>query len=206
MVAFVLVVTVGLCLLASVYLLVSAFRRSRGEARQQLLWLVAGAVPVVPAIIGSFAVSFAGHDASAGWIMGGLRVTLALGAGLSVARYRLYDVERVVTDSAAYALATGAVVAAFGVVVVVITRSIPVAPTSQLPTVLATLAGAAVARPAYVWARSAVDRRFNRRRFDALRRVEAGLAAANKDLDALLVDALGDRSPRGWCSGPATAG
>ena len=36
--------------------------------------------------------------------------TLSLGAGLSVARYRLYDVERVVTDSSAYALSTGAVV------------------------------------------------------------------------------------------------
>ena len=121
---------------------------------------------------------------------------LAAGAGLSVAKYRLYDVERVVTDSAAYALASGAVITAFTLVVVIITRSIPVASTSQLPTVLATLAGAGIARPAYVWARSAVDRRFNRRRFDAVRRVEHGLAAGVTDLDALLGQALGDPSAR----------
>ncbi len=195
-VAFVGVMTVGVCLLASVYLLVSAFRRARGEARQQLLWLVAGVVPVVPGLIASFAVSFAKHDVWAGWILSICIVTIALGAGLSVARYRLYDVERVVTDSVAYALATGAVIAAFAGVVVVITRSIPVAPTSQLTTVLATLAGVGVARPAYVWARSTVDRRFNRRRFDAVRRVEAGLARGTTDLDALIQDALGDPSAR----------
>ena len=195
-VAFVAVVTSGLCLLASVFVLVASFRGSLGEERQQLLWLVAGALPLVPGIIAAFAVSFANHDVVAGWILSACVILLAAGAGLSVAKYRLYDVERVVTDSAAYALASGAVITAFTLVVVVITRSIPVASTSQLPTVLATLAGAGIARPAYVWARSAVDRRFNRRRFDAVRRVEQGLAAGVTDLDALIGQALGDSSAR----------
>jgi hypothetical protein len=195
-VAFIAVLTVGVCLLASVYVLVSAFGRARGEARQQLLWLVAGTLPVVPGIVASFAVSYADHDVVAGWIMSVCVVTIGLGAAFSVAKYRLYDVERVVTDSAAYALATGSVIAAFGLVVVVITRSIPVGPTSQLPTVLATLAGAGVARPAYLWARSAVDRHFNRRRFDAMRRVETGLDGGATDLDTLFVEALDDPSAR----------
>jgi signal transduction histidine kinase len=195
-VAFISVVTVGVCLLASIYVLVTAFRRAHGEARQQLLWLVAGALPLAPGIVASFAVSFADHDEAAGWILSVCVVTIALGAGFSVAKYRLYDVERVVTDSAAYALASGSVVAVFGLVVVVITRSIPVGPTSQLPTVLATLAGAGVARPAYLWARSAVDRRFNRRRFDAVRRVERGLDEGANDLDGLIGEALDDPSAR----------
>jgi signal transduction histidine kinase len=195
-VAAVAVVTSGLCLLASVYVLLSAFGRSRGEERQQLLWLVAGALPLVPGTIIAFAVSFTNHDVVAGWILTACIILLAAGAGLSVAKYRLYDVERVVTDSAAYAMASGAVITAFALVVVVITRSIPVASSSQLPTVLATLAGAGIARPAYVWARSAVDRRFNRRRFDAVRRVEQGLAEGVSDLDALVSEALGDPSAR----------
>ena len=106
-------------------------------------------------------------------------------------RYRLYDVERVVTDSSAYALSTGAVVAAFGLVVLVITRTVRVGAEFPLSTVLATLAAAGVARPAYVGA-DRVDRRFNRRRFDAVRVVEGGLAEGTPDVEELLCTALGD--------------
>ena len=188
----VLAIVVGLCLLASVYELFSAFRRSRGEAHQQLLWLVAGAAPLGPAVVAAFAVSYAGYESVALPIVAFCIITLSLGAGLSVVRYRLYDVERVVTDSSAYALSTGAVIAAFGLVVLVITRTVPVGADSPLSTVLATLAAAGVARPAYVWARNRVDRRFNRRRFDAVRVVESGLANGTPDVEELLCTALGD--------------
>jgi signal transduction histidine kinase len=161
------------------------------------LWLVAGAVPLAPCIIASFAVSYAGHDDWAGWILTPCIVTLVLGAALAVAKYRLYDVERVVSDSAAYALSSAAVIAVFGLVVVVTTRSIPmVRPSSQWLTILATLAAVAVARPAYVWARNAVDRRFNRRRFDAVQIVRSGLASPTPDLAALMAAATGDRGIR----------
>jgi len=187
------VIILGLCLLASVYVLVAAFRRARGEARQQLLWLVAGAMPLAPCVVASFAASYAGFDDAAGWLLSICVITLALGAALSVAKYRLYDVERIVTDSAAYAISTGSVVAVFAVVVVVITKSLPVRADSQLLTILATLAAIGVARPAYVWARRVVDRHFNRRRFDAVQVVRAGLAQS-PDLDALLVEATGVRA------------
>jgi signal transduction histidine kinase len=191
--ALVAILVLAACLIASMWALVTAFRRSRGEDRQQLLWLVAGAVPLVPCLVASFAVSFAGYDAWAGWIMTPCVVTLVLGAALSVVKYRLYDVERMVSDSAAYALASGAVVAAFGLVVVATTRSIPVVrPSSPWLTILATLAAVAVARPAYVWARNGVDRRFNRRRFDAVQVVRTGLAAPFPDLAALMASATGD--------------
>jgi signal transduction histidine kinase len=188
------VVLLGLCLLAACYELVAGFRRSRGEARQRLLWLVAGAVPLGPAVVASFAVSYAGYDWVAGPILVACVVTLSLGAALSVLRYRLYDVERVVTDSAAYALSSGAVVAAFGLVVLVITRTVPTGKDSPLSAVLATLAAVGVARPVYLWVRNAVDRRFNRRRFDALRMVERGLEPGGADVEDLLRGALGDPS------------
>lgn len=195
--AAVAVLLVGLCLLASIWLLVVAFRTSRGEDRQQLMWLVAGAVPVAPCIVASYAVSYAGYDAVAGWILIPCIVTLVLGAALSVVRYRLYDVERVVSDSAAYALASGTVIVVFGLVIVVTTGSNPmIRPSSQWLTILATLAAVAVARPAYVWARNTVDRRFNRRRFEAVHVVRSGLTAAAPDLDALMAQATGDPSIR----------
>ncbi len=151
--ALVAVLVLGLCLLASVYVLAVAFRRARGEARQQLLWLVAGATPMAPGVVAAFAVSFAGDDTAAGVPLIVAVIALALGAGFSVAKYRLYDVERVVSESVSYALASGAVIVVFGLVVVVITRSIPdLSSTARWPISVATLAAAGVARPAYVWA------------------------------------------------------
>ena len=107
------IILVGLCLIASAVGLVRAWRRTQGEARQQLLWLVAGALPLAPCVVASFAVSYAGHEDVAGYLMSAAIVTLAVGAALSVLRYRLYDVERVVTDSAAYAIASAAVIVSF---------------------------------------------------------------------------------------------
>ena len=203
----VVVLGIGGCLLASVFEVVVAFRRSRGEAHQQLLWLVAGAVPLVPGVVASFALSYASYEWLAAPVLVACVITLSVGAGMSVLRYRLYDVERVVTDSSAYALSSGAVVAAFGLVVLVITRTVPAGPDSPLTTVLATLAAAGVARPAYLWTRDLVDRRFNRRRFDAVRVVERGLAAGTADVELVLRDALGDPGARlvfaagaGWVS------
>lgn len=196
-ISFVAVLVTGLCLLASVALLVSAFRRSRGEVRQQLLWLVAGAGPLAPCVVASFAASFAGRDAIAGLFMSVAIITLALGAGFAVARYRLYDVERIVSGSVSYALSSSTVVAVFGLVVLVITRSVPTLSSSaRWPTVVATLAAAGAARPAYVWARNWVDRRFNRRRFDAVQVVRTGLRRPSTDVEALLREALGDPTLR----------
>ncbi|TDW21963.1 signal transduction histidine kinase [Kribbella kalugense] len=211
--AFIAVIVLGLCLLASVYVLAAAFRRARGEARQQLLWLVAGATPIAPIVIASFVASYAGFDDLAGWVLSICVITLALGAALSVAKYRLYDVERIVIDSTAYAISTGAVLAVFALVVVVITKSLPVRADSQLLTILATLAAIGVARPAYLWARRVVDRRFNRRRFDAVQVVRAGLAQSPApELGALLIEATGDprvralfRSDGGWVTADGRA-
>jgi signal transduction histidine kinase len=187
---------VGICLVASVLRLVHAWRHAEGEARQQLLWLVAGTLPLAPCVVASFAVSFADRADVAGYLMAAATVSIAVGAGLSVLRYRLYDVERVVTDSAAYAIASAAVVVIFAVVVVVISKTTPINPRSQLPTVLATLAGAGAARVAFVGGRRAVAKRVNRERFDAVETVHVGLRDASADLDVVLATALADPAAR----------
>ena len=184
----------GLCLLASVFVLVAEWRRSTGDARRQLLWLAAGATPVAPAVVAAFALSGEDQYALASAVLGLAIVSLVLGAGFSVLRYRLYDVERVVTESAAYAIASVAIVGIFAAVVVVITRSTPIDAGSQLSTVAATLAGVAVARASYVWGRRAVGRRVNPALFDAVETVRAGLASPSADLDDLVAAALGDNA------------
>jgi signal transduction histidine kinase len=194
--SYAVVLALGVCLLASVLALVRAWRRAQDDERRQLLWLVAGAVLLAPAAVAGFALSHLGHDDLAGWPLVAAFVALAAGAALSVLRYRLYDVERVVSESVAYALASGAVIVAFVLVVVVISRTTPLGESSQLSTVAATLAGVAVARQSYVWARRAIGRRLDRVRFNAVDAVRRGLHTAPVDLDALVAHALDDPGAR----------
>ncbi len=192
-VAAVSIYLLGLCLIASVIVLVAAWRRARGDARRQLLWLAAGAAPVAPAVVAAFVLSGGDQYAGASVVLGLAIVSLVLGAGFSVLRYRLYDVERVVTQSAAYAIASVSIVAVFVAVVVVVSRSTPIAGGSQPVTIAATLAGVAVARASYLWGRRAVGRRVNRALFDAVETVRAGLAAP-------------PRTSTSWCRPPSATG
>lgn len=194
LVAAVAIYGLGLCLVASAVVLVVAWRRADGERRQQLLWLVAGAIPIAPCVVAAFVLSRADQTGVASLVLSGAMVALVAGAAFSVLRYRLYEVERVVTDSAAYAIASVSVVAAFVAVLVVINRSTPIAAGSQLPTVAATLAGVAVARVSWVWGRRAVGRRVNRVLYDAVNIVRTGLSESSADLDDLVAKVLGSGS------------
>jgi signal transduction histidine kinase len=196
-VAFVSVVALGLALLASVYLIVVRFRLSVGDERRQMLWLLVGATPLPLCVVVAFLASFAKQDWLAGWAVVLGIVCMAVGAGFSIVKYRLYGVEEVVSRAVAYVLASLSVIVAYASVVLVITHSSPGVGSGSTPaTVLATLAAAAVALPAYRWARGAVDRRFNRRRYDAVRTIRAGLAETSPDLAGLIVVALGDPTAR----------
>ncbi|HYG94856.1 MAG TPA: histidine kinase [Nocardioides sp.] len=187
------VVALGCCLILSVASVVVRFRRSRGQERQQLLWLIAGVIPLPVCIAGAYAASFEGSDGTALLFVGLGISLLGLGTAFAVVKYRLYGVERVVSEAAAYLIASSALVSVFGLVVLTLTTTVPGVDAGSVPTtVLATLAAAAVALPAYRSGRDVVDRRFNRRRFDALRLVTAGLDEGTPDLPRLLRDATGD--------------
>ena len=129
-------------LLASVAVLVARFRRSRDAERQQMLWLVVGVAPLPFCVVGSFVAAYTHHETLAGVAVSLGIAALAVGAGFSVAKYRLYDVERAVSDAGAYVMASASVVAIYAAVTVVLTRSIPVATGSTVTTIAATLAAA----------------------------------------------------------------
>jgi signal transduction histidine kinase len=194
--ATVAILVLCLCLLASVVVLVTRFRRSRGAERQQMLWLVVGVAPLPLCVLASFIAAHANQETMAGAAISVGIATLAVGAGFSVAKYRLYDVERVVSDAVAYVMASGSVVAIYSAVTLVLTRSIPVERATTVTTIASTLAAAGIALPAYRWARTGIDRRFNRRRFDTVRLFRAGLAQGTPDLEDLMALALGDPDVR----------
>jgi hypothetical protein len=91
--------------------------------------------------------------------------------GLAILRHRLYDLDRLVSRTATYSLLTGALVAVYLGLVTLTTDVLDLG--SSLSAAVATLAAAALFQPLRHVLQRAVDRRFNRARYDALAQVDA---------------------------------
>jgi hypothetical protein len=155
--------------------LVLRFRRSRGDERQQLKWLtyvVALDVVLLPALGG----------AAEQWapLLGELVVfpvavsMIPIAIGVAVLKYRLYDIDRVINRTLVYGLLTVLLGAVYAAGVFATGRLLdPADGQSELAVAASTLAVAALFQPARHRIQTVVDRRFNRRRYDAARTVEA---------------------------------
>jgi hypothetical protein len=173
--------------------LVGRFRHARGVERLQLGWVALAAVLVGLGAVGvlcSLAVggSAAGILFSVG--VGCCLVVPPVATGAAVLRYRLYDLDRIVSRTLAYGLLT--VLLGGGYALVVLGLGQLLGRDSPLVVAGATLAVAALFGPARRRIQAAVDRRFNRRRHDAARIIE-GFGARLRDqvdLDTLTTDLL----------------
>ncbi|TDC47986.1 hypothetical protein E1212_22605 [Jiangella ureilytica] len=162
----VIVTGAGLALAAASLLV--RFRRARGTARQQLLWLAPAAVLIPVLVAASFVASYLNSQAVLNLVAGLFVVLLPVATALAITRYHLFDVDRILSRALTYALLTVVLAAVYVVVVVAAGAA---AGESQLSAVIATLAAVSVAGPLRSRLQDAVDRRFNRRRFDAVRMV-----------------------------------
>jgi hypothetical protein len=127
----------------------------------------------------------AGRDGIVLAALGAMVALLPLATGAAILRYRLYDLDRIISRTVAYGLLT--VLLGLGYAVVVLGLGRLLGRDSSLVVAAATLAVAAVFQPLRRRVQAVVDRRFNRRRYDAARTV-AGFAARLRDqvdLDAL---------------------
>jgi len=157
--------------------LVVRFRGSTGTQRAQLKWLAWAASVVTVGFVFQILTWFASRQTDGDLAQVGLLVLVVCFAaipaacGVAVTRYRLYDIDRVVSRTVAYLLLTGIVV---GVYVAVVTAASSVLPrgASQAVVAAATLAAAAAFEPARRRVQRMVDHRFNRDRYDAQRLVE----------------------------------
>ncbi len=146
------------CFLAMIVYQVVHFRRSLGDERQQLKWFLAcGAVAVSGLILASQfdALSF----------LFTCIVFLPLGIGFGILKYRLYDIDRLISRTISYAVLTGLLVSVFAGLVLLTTRVLPFS--SPVGVAAATLAAAALFSPLRNRLQRIVDRRFNRARYDA---------------------------------------
>jgi hypothetical protein len=172
--------------------LVVRFRRARGTERQQLRWVAfAAALTVPPAAVVLFGVVV---DTTATVVLlvalGVCMALLPLAIGAAVLRYRLYDLDRIISRTLAYGLLT--LLLGGGYALVVLGLGQLLGRDNGLVVAAATLAVAAAFRPARRRIQRAVDRRFNRRRYDAARTVQAFAVRLRQqvDLDALTAELL----------------
>ncbi len=172
--------------------LVVRLRRARGVERQQLKWLtyagaltvVGGLLILVPKVAGighlPGPLEVAGTVLTAGGVLG-----IPIAAGVAILRYRLYDIDRIIHRTLVYGLLTAAL-GLGGAGVVVTLGQLFGGVSGDLPSWAvagSTLAAAALVRPARRRLQEAVDRRFNRRRHDAARTVEAFSARLRHEID-----------------------
>ena len=170
-----------------------SYRRSSGERRQQLKWLMGGSAAALAGAFLSVVLS-----SRPGWpgVIGHLSQVLAIFAlpvsmGVAILRYRLYDIDRLISRTLAYAIVTGLLVGVYAGLVLLATQGLKLH--APVAVAAATLAAAALFNPVRRRVQRAVDRRFNRARYDADQTV-AAFAARLKDaveLDAVRADLAG---------------
>jgi hypothetical protein len=180
------VVVVPVSLLVGAGSLVVRFRRARGVERQQLRWLALAAALAAGLLLVALAGFLLANDnvAFASLSLGVALLPLATGA--AILRYRLYDLDRIISRTLAYALLT--VLLGGGYAAVVLGLGQLLGRDSSL-----VVAGATAAfQPARRRVQELVDRRFNRSRYDAARTITAFAARLRQqvDLDTLTAELL----------------
>ena len=164
-------------LLAAMAQLVVRFRRVRGVERQQLKWFVLAASVVSAFLLLAVVTEVAGARGFADlfWVASiSSLVLLPASAAMAILRYRLYDIDRIISRTIAYGLITALLVAVFVLVNLGLQSVLTRFTEGQTIAVAAsTLAAYAVFQPVLRRVRRAVDRRFDRARYDAERTASA---------------------------------
>ncbi len=161
----------------------ASFRPAAGNRRQQLKWLLFGAVccAVATAITvlagnGASATAQAVQDAAD---LGA--AALPVGIGIGIVKYRLYDIEKIISRTLSYAVVTGVLVGVYAGLVLLAGLVVP----SSSPAAVAgaTLVVAALFRPLHRRVQRAVNRRFNRDRYDAGKVIDGFAARLQESVD-----------------------
>jgi hypothetical protein len=161
--------------------LVVRFRRARGIERQQLRWVMLAATLMVlaaPVVLVGLAL---GIPVLLEWVPAAWVVALPVAVGAAVLRYRLYDLDRIVSRTLSYGLLT--VLLGGGYAGVVLGLGQLLGQESSVVVAGATLAVAALFHPARRRIQSVVERRFNRRRYDAAQTIETFSARLRDEID-----------------------
>lgn len=159
------------------------FRSSTGDARQQIKWLLLACAGVGGGLLLSGIEFVVTGRQTKGFeivvLAGALGIPVA--AGLAILRYRLYEIDRIISRTVSYAVVTGTLVAVFAGGVVALALLTPLSGADNpIPVAGSTLLVAALFQPLLRRVQAFVDRRFDRARVDAERTI-AELAERLRD-------------------------
>lgn len=186
---------------ASALSLIGRFRRGGPVARAQLKWVALAAIAIATVMV-AYGVLFGPGAYNE---IADIAVSLALGffpitIGIAILRYHLFEIDRVVSRTIAYGLLTAVLVATYGLVILVLQGPLgAILGGDTISVALSTLIVAALFQPLRGRLQRAVDRRFDRARFDAERtsadfserlRDEMDIGTVTGDLDRTVRDAL----------------
>jgi hypothetical protein len=171
-------------------------RQASPAERAQLKWLAyAGAVVAAVVLAGLLAERIIGSGYAStnlqNALSSGAVALVAVAIGIAVLRYRLYDIDRIISRTVAYVAVTGLLVGVYAGVVLLTTQVFGFH--APVGVAASTLAAAALFNPLRRRVQKAVDRRFNRARYDADQTV-AAFAMRLKDtadLDVVRDDLVG---------------
>jgi hypothetical protein len=173
---------VGVCWVAWLAGQVFSFRRSTGERRLQLKWLLSGATVF---IISGIATVWINHPTGL-WsvvdVLAGIGIfALPVSIGFGILKFRLYDIDRIVSRTLAYAIVTGLLLGVYAGLVLLATEVFRFH--NSVAVAASTLVAAALFNPVRRRVQHAVDRRFNRARYDADQTVAAFAARLQDAVD-----------------------
>jgi hypothetical protein len=182
--------------LAAILSLAFRYRHAGTAERAQLKWLLYAGAVIVVALLATIPIErIMGPNDTFNNLQNamssGAVALVAVAIGIAVLRYRLYDIDRVISRTVAYAIITGLLAGIYAGLVLLATQVFRVH--TPVAVAAATLAAAALFNPVRRRVQKAVDRRFNRARYDADKTV-AAFAAHLKDavdLDAVQADLAG---------------
>lgn len=204
-----------LLLLVGTVSLIVRYRRAAGVERRQLQWVVAAIACMVAAVLVGFVIANlipSTSESGVAWIPAVITYpTVPAAIGVAVLRYRLFEIDRIVSRTISWALTTGLIIALFAALVVGLQDLLSsVTNENTLAVAGSTLVAFVAFQPLRRRVQSLVDHRFNRSRYDAERTVGALATGLRNgvDLDAIQVSVTGtvDRTfrPRGtglWIRG-----
>jgi hypothetical protein len=158
--------------------LLLSWRRASIERRQQLKWLLTGCAITLASGVLSIAPVPAAFQSAVDFLSDLGFVALPVCVGIAILRYRLYDIDRIISRALAYAIVTGLLIGLYAGLVLLATRWL----SFRTPVAVAasTLTAAALFNPLRRRVQRIVDRRFNRARYDA-DQIVAAFATGLKD-------------------------
>jgi hypothetical protein len=177
-------------LVAALVSLVLRFRSSRGVERQQLRWVAAGGAVAVAGLLPTILVGLGIAPRVNDVVVYPAVLCVPVTVAVAVLRYRLWDLDRLVSRTVTYTLVSGLLVLPYLIIVLAVSRLAQGG--DGLAVAAATLTVAAAFSPVRRRVQDGVDRRFNRRRYDAARTIEAFAIRLREqvDLDALTAELL----------------